>query len=83
MKCLETVEKVSKDHCTTTATTAVANAELSKQCISSAVKLSTDHKDPFLDICKLLVSKRYRSDDGDTDDDGDAKPPARKKPKCN
>ena len=81
---------MSKDHCTAMTAITVANAELYQQCISAILHVSTESKNALLeqnkimaDICKMLVSKRDRSDNGDTDDDGDVNAPARKKRKRN
>ena len=59
----------------------VANAELYQQCISAILHVSTEQNKILADICKLLVSMRDRSDNGDKYEDGDENAPAGKKRK--
>jgi hypothetical protein len=80
LKCLSTVEKMSKDQCTSN----VANADLNKHWANTLLTMSTNNQNNMVDLCKMHFSKRGRRDDSDTDDDDDnVQPPARKKSKRN
>lgn len=89
-KVLNTVEKLSRDSHDNVAllsksidAATVAMTMLVEHFVSTFANKDTDNKKFTLDLFKVLLSKRERSDEDDTDDDAGVKPPARKKSKRN